>query len=177
MLRNAVPEKPVINGYDCKDVAGPALSLRIECNNRFRRFAQRVAESMGSAWSFFVAAFLIVVWGLTGPVFHYSNTWQLVINTATTIVTFLMVFLIQNTQNRDAKAIHLKLDELIYAIRHARNSLISLEQMTDEELDNLQKEFDRLRSRAERPMPPAPTTKEGSPSPSKFPTRAKHAAA
>ena len=125
------------------------VTLRAECNNRFRRFAQRVAEATGSAWSFLVAILLIVVWAVTGPLFHYSDTWQLVINTATTVVTFLMVFLIQNTQNRDAKAIHLKLDELIHAVHHARNQLISLEQMTDDELDSLQKEFERVRLQAE----------------------------
>src|SRR6188768_3933117 len=103
----------------------------------------------GRPVTFVIAVVLVVVWGVTGPLFHFSDTWQLVINTATTIVTFLMVFLIQNTQNRDAKAIHLKLDELIHGVHHARNHLISLEQMNDDELDNLQKEFERVRLRAE----------------------------
>ena len=88
-----------------------------------------------------------LVWALTGPVFHYSETWQLVINTGTTIVTFLMVFLIQNTQNRDARAIHLKLDELIRSINAARNKLIDLENGTDEELDKVQREFEKLKGR------------------------------
>jgi low affinity Fe/Cu permease len=103
---------------------------------------------MGAPWAFAFAAILIVFWGLTGPFFHFSDTWQLVINTATTIVTFLMVFLIQNTQNRDAKAIHLKLDELIRSTKTARNTLIDLEKMTDEELAALQKEFEKCRKRA-----------------------------
>jgi low affinity Fe/Cu permease len=97
-----------------------------------------------------VAVVAIVAWAATGPMFDYSDTWQLVINTATTIVTFLMVFLIQNTQNRDAKAIHLKLDELIRGVQGARNHLLDLENMTDAELDDLQREFQRLRRRAER---------------------------
>jgi low affinity Fe/Cu permease len=123
-------------------------SWHAQCNNWFRKFAHFTAEAMGSAYSFFVAITLIVGWAVTGPMFHFSDTWQLVINTATTVVTFLMVFLIQNTQNRDAKAIHLKLDELIHAARHARNSLINLEELTDEDLDHLQKEFERVRRRA-----------------------------
>ena len=85
---------------------------------------------------------------MTGPIFHFSDTWQLVINTATTVITFLMVFLIQNTQNRDAKAIHLKLDELIHSVKGARNSLVSLENLSDEELKELQKQFDRLQERS-----------------------------
>lgn len=103
---------------------------------------------MGSPWAFALATLLIVVWAATGPEFHWSNTWQLVINTGTTIVTFLMVFLIQNTQNRDTRAIHLKLDELLRALHGARNTLLNLESLTDEDLDRLQKEFERLRGRA-----------------------------
>jgi low affinity Fe/Cu permease len=95
-----------------------------------------------------VAVVLVIIWGATGPVFHFSDTWQLVINTATTIVTFLMVFLIQNTQNRDAKAIHLKLDELIRSTSKARNALIDLQDMTDDELKEFQREFEELRVRA-----------------------------
>jgi low affinity Fe/Cu permease len=90
---------------------------------------------------------VIGVWATTGPLFHFSDTWQLVINTGTTIVTFLMVFLIQNTQNRDAHAIHLKLDELIRANKHARNALLALESMSDEDLRTLQHEFEELRDR------------------------------
>jgi len=114
----------------------------------FRRFAHRVSVMVGSPWAFSLALLVIATWGLTGPIFHYSDTWQLVINTATTIVTFLMVFLIQNTQNRDAHALHLKLDELIRATHQARNRLLALEELSDEELDRLQSEFDRLREAA-----------------------------
>jgi low affinity Fe/Cu permease len=92
-----------------------------------------------------VAILIIVVWGATGPKFHYSDTWQLIINTGTTIITFLMVFVIQNTQNRDAKAVHLKLDELIRALKGARNKLVDLEELSDEELKELEQEFQRLR--------------------------------
>src|SRR6201993_5122814 len=99
---------------------------------------------LGIAWAFAAAILIILFWGVTGPMFHYSDTWQLIINTGTTIVTFLMVFLIQNTQNRDAKAVHLKLDELIRAMKGARNRLVDLEKLSDEELQRLEKEFHRL---------------------------------
>ena len=102
---------------------------------------------VGRSHAFIVAATVILVWAATGPLFHFSDTWQLVINTGTTIVTFLMVFLIQNTQNRDAHAIHLKLDELIRANKHARNALLGLESMSDDELRALQVEFEELRDR------------------------------
>ncbi len=105
---------------------------------------------MGSPWAFAVALTAIVIWALTGPMFHFSDTWQLVINTGTTIITFLMVFLIQNTQNRDARAMHLKLDELIKGVRGARTTLVDLETLSDEELDRLQHDFERLRDRAAR---------------------------
>jgi low affinity Fe/Cu permease len=98
----------------------------------------------GTSWAFILAVTLIVIWAITGPVFHYSDTWQLVINTSTTIITFLMVFLIQNTQNRDAKAIHLKLDELIKGVKGARTGLVNLEQLSDKDLEKLQGEFARL---------------------------------
>ena|SRR6476469_1504362 len=119
-------------------------------NSVFRIFAQRVAEAVGSPAAFTGGVITIVIWALTGPFFHYSDTWQLVINTGTTIVTFLMVFLIQSTQNRDSKAVHLKLDELIRAVSSARNKLMDLEHCTDEELANIEKEFKRLREREER---------------------------
>jgi low affinity Fe/Cu permease len=115
----------------------------------FRVFAHRASNVLGTAWAFAVAILVIVIWGLTGPHFHYSDTWQLVINTGTTIVTFLMVFVIQNTQNRDAKAIHLKLDELIRAMKGARNKLVDLEELSDDELKKLEQEFQRLRKRSE----------------------------
>ena len=110
----------------------------------FRRFAHRTSEIVGSAWAFIVAVAIIVGWAVSGPAFGFSDTWQLVINTSTTIVTFLMVFLIQNTQNRDAKAIHLKLDELIRATKDARDELVDLEDMSDEELMRLREEFRQL---------------------------------
>jgi low affinity Fe/Cu permease len=110
----------------------------------FRKFAQKTSQAVGSSWAFILAFLIIVVWAFTGPMFHYSDTWQLVINTGTTIVTFLMVFLIQNTQNRDAKAIHLKLDELIKGVKGARTGLVNLEQLSDADLERLQGEFDRL---------------------------------
>jgi len=119
-------------------------------NELFRQFATAAARWLGSPMAFMIALLSIVVWALMGPMFGYSDTWQLVINTATTIVTFLMVFLIQNTQNRDARAIHLKLDELIRGLQGARNHLVDLENMTDPELDDLQREFQRLRRRSER---------------------------
>jgi low affinity Fe/Cu permease len=115
----------------------------------FRVFAQRSSVMLGSAWAFTGAVLVILVWLLTGPTFHFSDTWQLIINTATTVVTFLMVFLIQNTQNRDAKAMHLKLDELIRAVKGARNQLVDLEDLSDEELKKLEEQFRRMRKRAE----------------------------
>ncbi len=102
---------------------------------------------MGHSKAFFLAATVVVVWACTGPIFHFSDTWQLVINTGTTIVTFLMVFLIQNTQNRDSHAVHLKLDELIRANKNARNALLGLEAMSDEDLARLQLEFEQLRDK------------------------------
>ena len=116
----------------------------------FRVFARNSSRILGSAWAFGGAILIIIVWALTGPTFHFSDTWQLIINTGTTIVTFLMVFLIQNTQNRDAKAMHLKLDEIIRAIKGARNELVDLEKLSDEDLDKLEKQFERLRTKAER---------------------------
>lgn len=114
----------------------------------FQRFSYAVAKWAGSAWAFVASVLTIVIWLVFGPVYKYSDTWQLVINTGTTIVTFLMVFLIQNTQNRDAKAMQLKLDEVIRAIKNARNSMIALEDMSDEELDQLDEEFQRIRGKA-----------------------------
>ena len=120
-------------------------------SDAFRAFARKTSQVLGSPWAFTVAILIIVVWAALGPTFHYSDTWQLIINTGTTIVTFLMVFLIQNTQNRDAKAVHLKLDELIRAIGSARNNLLDLEELSDEELKKLEEDFKRLRDRAGSP--------------------------
>ena len=126
----------------------------------FRHFAHRSAEALGSAWAFIGAIFIIAVWGLTGPTFHFSDTWQLIINTGTTIVTFLMVFLIQNTQNRDAKVMHLKLDELIRAIQGARNRLVDLEKLSDDELKRLEEQFTRVRNEAAERQPESDAIEE-----------------
>ncbi len=117
---------------------------------RFRLCAQWVALAVGSPWAFLLACLTIVMWGALGPLFRFSDTWQLVINTGTTIITFLIVFLIQNTQNRDSKALHLKLDELLRAVSGARNSLVNLENLSDEDLERLQKEFERVERLARR---------------------------
>jgi low affinity Fe/Cu permease len=116
----------------------------------FRRFAHRVSLIAGKASAFCAALGIIIVWAVTGPLFHFSDTWQLIINTGTTVVTFLMVFLIQSTQNRDAAAIHLKLDELIRATQHARNGMLAIEHLSDEQLEALEAEFERLRDAAQR---------------------------
>jgi low affinity Fe/Cu permease len=116
-----------------------------DMNERFYKFAAHVAGAVGTPAAFISAFALVFFWAVSGPFFHFSDTWQLVINTSTTIATFLIVFLIQNTQNRDAAAIHLKLDELIRGVKGARNSLIDLENMSDEELTKLREEFRKLR--------------------------------
>lgn len=103
---------------------------------------------LGSKWGFAAAIVIVIFWGAVGPIFHYSDTWQLVINTGTTIVTFLMVFLIQNTQNRDARAINLKLDELIRAVSNARNTMIDIERLSDEELEVLHSRYKKLKHAA-----------------------------
>ena len=107
----------------------------------FSRFASKTARLVGHPVMFLAAILTLVVWGISGPIFHYSDTWQLVINTATSLLTFLIVFLIQNTQNRDAKAIHLKLDELIRSHSPAHNDMIDIENLSDEELDELEKRY------------------------------------
>lgn len=109
----------------------------------FRKISNKISVWTGSAWAFLLAFGVVVVWAISGPAFKFSSTWQLVINTGTTIVTFLMVFLIQNTQNRDGKAVQLKLDELIRA-SEASDSFVDLEDLTDEELDELDQEFKQL---------------------------------
>jgi low affinity Fe/Cu permease len=116
-------------------------------NNLFRKFAHKTSEIVGSPWAFIVATAVIAVWAIAGPIFHFSDTWQLTVNTGTTIITFLMVFLIQNTQNRDATAIHLKLDELIRGVKGARTGMVALEDLNDEQLARLKHEFDRMHQR------------------------------
>ena len=115
-------------------------------NQVFRKFSVAAANALGSSWMFIANVLLILVWLVAGPFFHYSDTWQLVVNTATTVFTYLAVFLIQNTQNRDAVATHLKLDELIKGVEGARTGLVNLENLSDEELTVLQEEFNRLRA-------------------------------
>lgn len=113
-------------------------------NELFRRFAHRVSDATGRPWAFILAVTIIIVWAITGPIFQFSDSWQLVINTGTTIVTFLMVFLIQNTQNRDSKALHLKLDEIIRSLENARNNMIEVEELSDDDLAQVQEEFKQL---------------------------------
>lgn len=117
---------------------------------KFTRFSKSISGYVGSAYAFAAAMAIVLLWFATGPVFGYSDTWQLFINTGTTIVTFLMVFVIQNTQNRDSKAIHLKLDELICAVELARIELVDIEDRSEEELDRLQREFIRKRREGEQ---------------------------
>jgi low affinity Fe/Cu permease len=116
-------------------------------NEKFRKFSVCVAKFAGTPIAFTISFVVIIVWALVGPLFHFSDSWQLVINTGTTIITFLMVFLIQNMQNRDAKAIHLKLDELIRAMKGARNNLMNLENLTEDEIAELEQQFARLAER------------------------------
>jgi len=127
----------------------------------FQRFAQSTARIVGTAGAFCAAMALIVVWAVTGPLFHFSDTWQLVINTSTTIITFLMVFVIQHTQNRDTEALRLKLDELIRAMSSARNDFINLEDLDDQQLQALHDEFQSLREeRPSREQSRTPVTAE-----------------
>ena len=118
-------------------------------NDWFGAFAANASGWLGSKWAFAAAGAIIVIWALLGPIFRYSDSWQLVINTGTTIVTFLVVFLIQNTQNRDAKALHLKLDELIRSHHPASDDLIDIQKLSDEELDDLEKRYEKIRKACE----------------------------
>lgn len=162
MKRNRKTESRGGNGHR------PAVSSRPQekypdhhssVNEGFRRFAHKSSEIVGNPWSFIIAATSLVVWGIMGPAAGFSDTWQLLINTATTIITFLMVFLIQNTQNRDAKAIHLKLDELIHAMKGARDSLIDLEDLSDERIKKIQDEFKRMGNASNAPSQVQPDQK------------------
>ena len=121
------------------------ITQEIKSDN-FGKFAAAASAWLGSKWAFVGALLVILLWAITGPFFHYSDTWQLVINTGTTIVTFLMVFLIQNTQNRDARAINLKLNELIYSIEAAGDQMMDIEKLSDQELDVLQGKYERIRA-------------------------------
>ena len=122
---------------------------------QFRKFSQKTSELVGSPWAFIVAAVIILVWAVTGPIFGFSDTWQLVINTGTTIVTFLMVFLVQNSQNRDSAAIQAKLDELIRAVTEARDEFIGIEHMTDAEIEAIRLELERDFGHRALPATPA----------------------
>ena len=135
----------------------PELNRR----ERFRKFAHHASQFTGSPWVFSIACLIVIGWAAAGPMFRFSDTWQLVINTGTTIVTFLMVFLIQNTQNRDTRAVHLKLDELIRALKGARNRLVNLEEMSDEELDHLEEEFRRVCHERQSRQKQSPEQKPG----------------
>ena len=114
----------------------------------FTRFAKWASRATGRPGVFIGAVLIVVLWAITGPIFHYSDTWQLVINTGTTIITFLMVFLIQNTQNRDTEAMHIKLDELIRAVDAAHDSMMNLEELDEKELDEIRKEYEELAEKA-----------------------------
>jgi len=119
-------------------------------HDHFGRFAASASAWLGSTWAFVVAGLVIVAWAATGPIFHFSDRWAQVISTATALATFLMVFLIQSTQNRDSRAINLKLNELIRAIDSARNQLIDIERLTDQELDEMQAMFERVKANSTR---------------------------
>ena len=125
----------------------------------FTRFAKWAARATGKPATFIGAALLIVVWAITGPIFDFSDTWQLVINTGTTIITFLMVFLIQNTQNRDTEAMHIKLDELIRAVDTAQNTMMNLEQLDEKELDEIRAEYEEMAEKARKKLEHAKSNK------------------
>lgn len=126
---------------DDSSAALDANAILESMKDLFRRIANRISNWTGTASVFLCAVLVVVIWGVTGPLFHFSDTWQLVINTGTTVVTFLMVFLIQNTQNRDSKAVQLKLDELIHATKGARSSFVGLEDFSDQDIGELDREF------------------------------------
>lgn len=137
-----MPRKPY---FEAREQVTKTSNLRLW----FSRFATGAAQAVGHPYVFFTAIAILVLWAVTGPYFHYSDTWQLVINTGTSVITFLVVFLIQNTQNRDAKALHLKLDELIRSHHPASDELIDVEKLSDEELDQLEKHYERIRKECE----------------------------
>lgn len=120
----------------------------MKARNLFNTIAKKAASATGSPWTFLAAVAIVVVWGVTGPLFHFNDTWQLVINTGTTIITFLMVFLIQSTQNRDTEAMQIKLDELIRVSRSANNALLDLEELEEKELDDLRAHYEDMARQA-----------------------------
>jgi low affinity Fe/Cu permease len=135
----------------------------VKVRDAFHHVAHSTAKAIGSPYAFVAAVLVILAWAACGPAFHYSDTWQLIINTGTTVVTFLVVFMIQNTQNRDSRAIHLKLDELIRAVDAARNRLVDVEDLPDEELARLAHEFERVRDQAREPDAPLPARPRAGP--------------
>lgn len=152
-----LPTSPIKKTHTVKivrEVINPQATIPAIHHSVFQRISQWIATKAGSSTAFIGAILLVVVWGLTGPVFHFSETWQLFINTVTTIVTFLMVFAIQSTQNRDSKAIHLKLDELIKSNHGARAEFVDIEDLDDADLDGLHTQFrelhDKFQARAAR---------------------------
>ena len=152
--QDAVPSNCPTSAPD-SDKPGPVVHSAQKAHELFRKFSQKTSAIVGSPWAFVVAVAAIIIWAALGPMYGYSNTWQLVINTGTTIVTFLMVFLIQNTQNRDARAVHLKLDELIRGNKGARNWLVDLENCSEEELEQVEKEFRRVKAKSHKgELPP-----------------------
>lgn len=132
-------------------------------NEFFRRFSRKTADVVGSPWAFIVAISILLIWLITGPLFHFSDTWQLVINTSTSVVTFLMVFVIQASQNRDSKALHLKIDELIRAVENARTGMVDLEERPEEELKVLADEFRQMGGNDARAADSSPETDALSP--------------
>ena len=122
-------------------------------NEWFRKVAHSLADAFGSPWAFVVAAILAVLWGVTGPLFRFSDAWQLIANTVTNVVTFLMVFVIQSSQNRDTKETQLKLDELLRAVSTARTSLVNLDMLSDDEIEHLHRQFEALGRRAASDKP------------------------
>jgi len=141
-------------------VRGPGLAIRTRQRDLFTRLAGWTIRATGGRWGFLVAFGTVLVWALLGPYCNYSATWQLVINTGTTIVTFLMVFLIQNAQNRESKAIHLKLDELILAVNRARNELIDIEHLTEEQLDLIGEQYKEVAAEHQHKLQPCFADKE-----------------
>jgi len=119
-------------------------------NEIFRKFAQKTSDAMGSSWAFLIALSAVIIWAVSGPLFHFAETWQLVINTGTTIITFLMIFLVQNAQNRDSKATQIKLDELIHAQKKAHNKLIGIEEDSDKQLEKNKKEVQQTKKKLRR---------------------------
>lgn len=135
------------------DIARSEAQRSSVMSNWFSGAAAKAAGAVGTPTSFLLAVAIIVAWGLTGPMYQYSDTWQLVLNTATNIITFLIVFLIQNTQSRDAKAIHLKLNELIRAFKPAHDELIDVEKLSDEQLNHLDTYYEKVRAECDRRHP------------------------